>query len=121
MPRDARPEGFSRRHRFTCRGSFGPLLKEGRKLRGRFAILHLLPRPQPGSRFGIALTRRYVPSSVERNRMKRALREAFRRHGLKAAGVDCVVTLRGRLEPAQRPAVVDEVRGLFDLALRNTR
>ena len=121
MPRDARPEGFSRRHRFTCRGSFGPLLSGGRKLRGRYAVLHVASRAADGSRLGIALTRRFVPSAVERNRMKRALREAFRRHGLKAAAVDCVVTLRGRFEPAERPAVVEEIRGLFDQALRHTR
>ena len=37
MPRGARKEGYSRRHRFTARGSFGPILKGSRKLRGRFA------------------------------------------------------------------------------------
>ena len=119
MPRDARPEGLSRRHRFTCRGSFGPVLQGGRKVRGRFAVLHLSGKSAPGGRLGVALTRRYIPSAVERNRMKRALREAFRRHGLKASGLDCVVTLRAKLDPAQRAAVVDEIRGLFDQALRN--
>jgi ribonuclease P protein component len=121
MPRDARPEGFSRRHRFNHRGAFGPVLQAGRKLRGRYAVLHVAARPAAGSRLGIALTRRHVPSAVERNSLKRALREAFRRHGLKAASLDCVVMLRARLDPRERPAVVDEVRGLFDQALRHPR
>jgi ribonuclease P protein component len=121
MPRDARPEGLSRRHRFTRRGAFGPVLQERRKLRGRFAVLHLSPKVVAGSRLGLALPRRYIPSSVERNRLKRLVREAFRRHALKAASLDCVITLRGRLEAAQRAAAVEEIRGLFDQALHGTR
>ena len=116
--RDARPEGFSRRHRFNRRGSFGPALQAGRKLRGRFAVLHLSPQSTAFSRLGIALTRRFVPSAVERNRVKRLVREAFRHHGLKVKGLDCVVMLRARLEPAQRDAAIEEIRGLFDQALR---
>ena len=50
------------------------------KLRGQVAILHVVERGSQSSRFGIALTRRVVKSSVERNRVKRVLREAFRRH-----------------------------------------
>ena len=121
MPRDARPEGLSRRHRFTRHGSFGPVLQDRGKLRGRFAVLHLSEKADAGSRLGIALPRRYIASSVERNRLKRLLREAFRRHGLKERSLDCVVTLRGRLDPAQRPAAVDEILDLFDQALRAAR
>ena len=84
-------------------------------------MLHVAARPVPGARLGIALTRRGIPSAVERNRMKRALREAFRRHALKASGVDCVVTLRGRMQPAQRELAVAEIRALFDQALRQVR
>ena len=50
------------------------------------------------SRFGVALTRRLVPSSVARNRLKRIAREAFRRHELRSAGLDCVLTLRTRID-----------------------
>jgi ribonuclease P protein component len=67
---------------------------------------------------GIALTRRLMPSSVERNALKRALREAFRRHPVKRAGLDLVVMFRSRVVPADRRSVVGEVTGLFDQAVR---
>ena len=121
MPRDARPQGLSRRHRFNQRGSFGPALQAGRKLRGRLAVLHLKSNATPGSRLGVALTRRYVPSAVERNHLKRLVREAFRRHELKGRGLDCVVTLRGKLDAAQCGAAVEEIRGLFDQAVTPAR
>lgn len=114
MPRNARKEGYSRRHRFTARGSFGPVLRGSRKIRGQFAVIHVAPGRIAVSRLGVALTRKLVASSVDRNYVKRAMREAFRRHPVKHAGLDCVVMLRGRFEAARAPALVAEVRGLLD-------
>jgi ribonuclease P protein component len=118
MPRDARVEGFSRRHRFAERGAFGPVLRSPRKIRGRYAVLHLAQRRTEASRLGIALTRRLVPSALHRNRIKRQVREAFRRHALKRAGLDCVVTLRERFDPKTAPELIAEIRALFDQATR---
>ena len=114
MPRDARNEGFSRRHRFTARGSFGPILKGSRKLRGRYAVLHVAPARDSHSRLGIALTRRLVPAATDRNLLKRLVREAFRRHVVKRSGLECVVTLRQKFAAEDVPAVLAEVAGFFD-------
>jgi ribonuclease P protein component len=114
MPRSPRIEGYSRRHRFRARGSFGPVLRSARKARGRFAIVHALPSRGGPSRLGIALTRRNVPQANDRNHLKRLVREAFRRHRLKSAGIDCVVSLRERLDAASVVGVLDEIRALFD-------
>lgn len=119
MPRHARKEGFSRRHRFVQRGSFGPVLRSSRKIRGRLAVLHAVTGAGSASRLGIALTRRLVPSALERNRVKRIVRETFRRHEAKDAGLDCVVTLRSRFDPSTAEELRAEVAALFD-QLRNT-
>ncbi|HET9577540.1 MAG TPA: ribonuclease P protein component [Usitatibacter sp.] len=118
MSRDARPEGFSRRHRFSTRGAFGPVLRGSRKLRGRLAIMHVVPAPSQASRLGVALTRRLVPAALDRNRVKRLAREVFRRHAVKRSGLDCVIALRERFDAAQTPALRDEIRELFDQAAR---
>jgi ribonuclease P protein component len=115
MPPAAREEGYGRAHRFSARGSFGPLLRSARKLRGDALVLHAA-RGQPGaSRLGIALTRRLVPSAVHRNLVKRLLRESFRRHGVRRAGFDCVFTLRARYEAGSEAAIRAEALRLFDL------
>ena len=119
MPRDARQEGYSRRHRFSVQGSFGTVLRGPRKLRGRFAIIHVAPGRDGQSRLGLALTRRLIPLSVDRNRVKRVVREAFRRHVVKHAGLDCVVSLRERYDTAHAQPVFTEIRALFDQLAKN--
>ena len=119
MPREARKEGYSRRHRFSVQGSFGTVLRGSRKLRGRFAILHVAPGRPGISRLGIALTRRLVPHSVDRNHVKRFVRDTFRRHEAKQAGLDCVVSLRERFDAATSGPVFAEIRTLFDQLAKN--
>lgn len=77
-------------------------------------MIHVAAGRDEASRLGIALTRKLVPSSVDRNFVKRLVRETFRRHPVKARGLDCVVMLRGRFERAQSAPMVAEIRGLFD-------
>jgi ribonuclease P protein component len=119
MPRNARKEGYSRRYRYTVQGSFGSVLRSPRKVRGRFATVHAAPALTEASRLGIALTRKLVPRSVDRNRVKRLVREAFRRHLLKIAGLDCVVMLRERFDEANLPPLVAEIRAHFDQLVQN--
>ena len=80
------------RHRFHARGAFGPALRSARKVRGSVALIHVVAGRPGISRLGIAVTRRVAPSSVVRNRMKRVVRELFRRHPAKAAGLDLVAS-----------------------------
>jgi len=114
----ARKEGLSRRHRFAVQGSFGPVLRSPQKVRGALATVHVaLGRPGI-SRLGIALTRRLVPTSVQRNRVKRLVRELFRRHPVKQAGLDLVVSLREKLAAGGVEKLDSDVRSLFNEALR---
>jgi ribonuclease P protein component len=114
MARSPRPEGFSRRHRFRARGSFGPALRSPRKLRGNTIVIHIVEATGNAARLGIALTRRLVPQSVDRNRLKRLVRDEFRHHAVKYRGVDCVVALRKPFDASLAPALREEFRQLLD-------
>jgi ribonuclease P protein component len=114
MPGSPRAEGFRRRHRFSERGSFGPALRSARKLRGDTVVVSIVPGRPGATRLGIALTRRLVPRATERNRFKRLVRETFRRHEVKARGVDCVVALRKPFEASMAVALRQELKDLFD-------
>ena len=73
----ARPARRKRR-RLSRSGEFDRVYREGRSHAGRHLILYAFPRGagDEGPRLGISVGRR-VGGAVERNRVKRALRESF--------------------------------------------
>lgn len=76
-PGPARPARRKRR-RLSRSGEFDRVYREGRSHAGRHLILYAFPRggERDGPRLGISVGRR-VGGAVERNRVKRALRESF--------------------------------------------
>ncbi|HXS51120.1 MAG TPA: ribonuclease P protein component [Usitatibacter sp.] len=120
MPPRERAHALSRRHRITPQGSFGPILRNGRKFRGDKLVLHALPG-HGCSRIGVALARRLVPLAVDRNRVKRAVREAFRRHDVKGSAVDCVVALREKMGRVDVAEIERELARLLDELQRSER
>jgi ribonuclease P protein component len=70
-----------RRGRLSRSGDFERVYREGRSHANRFLVLYAFPRRDPDSdrdqvRLGVSVSRR-VGGAVERNAVKRALREAF--------------------------------------------
>jgi ribonuclease P protein component len=69
-----------KRGRLSRSGDFERAYKEGRSHANRYLVLYAFPRPDgeaDGTRLGVSVGRN-IGGAVERNRVKRALREAFR-------------------------------------------
>ena len=47
-----------------------------------------------GARLGIVASKKLYPKSVDRNRVKRKVRDIFRNHSIKDCGIDVVVMMR---------------------------
>ena len=114
MTRGARKAGLSRRHRFVGRGAFAPALHSPRKLRGTTMLLHVVARPPGLSRLGLSVPKRQAPRAVDRNRLKRLAREAFRRHAVRDAGLDLVLTTRERFTRSAEAAWRNDLAALLD-------
>jgi ribonuclease P protein component len=68
-----------RRGRLSRSGDFDRVYREGKSHSNRFLVLYAFPRSEDDSdelRLGVSVSRK-VGGSVERNSVKRALREAF--------------------------------------------
>jgi len=88
--------GFQQQHRL-CTRDFVAVLRGGRLLRGN-GISVLLGGSDAGqSRLGLIVPKRILQRAVDRNRVKRVLREWFRHSRERLAGRDCVI----RLTPAR--------------------
>jgi ribonuclease P protein component len=64
------------------------------KLPGRNVLLLVRENDLPHPRLGLVIGKKSVKLSVERNRIKRQLRETFRLHQMELAGWDVVVIAR---------------------------
>jgi len=76
--------------------------------------------PQP--RLGLIIAKRFAPSAVTRNAIKRVIREAFRQRRHELPARDYVVRLHAKVAPASLTAIKRaaraEIDGHFQRALR---
>jgi ribonuclease P protein component len=93
------------RHRRLLQQDVVKLLQDGARLvHGEFAIKIRANNSRRG-RIAIAVPKRILKSAVDRNRVKRVIREEFRLHTIRSLPVDLLVTLRSKaiiVPPASR-------------------
>lgn len=73
------PGAGRKRGRLSRSGDFDRVYRDGRSHGNRYLVLHAFPRPaddDEGVRLGVSVSRK-VGGAVQRNAVKRALREAF--------------------------------------------
>jgi ribonuclease P protein component len=91
---------FPRAARVRTRAEFDQVFGSGRRLTHPLLGLHWLADGRP-PRLGLAVSRKVDPHAVGRNRIKRALREAFR--GLRPALADGAYVLVARAAARNAP------------------
>jgi ribonuclease P protein component len=88
---------FPKSDRILKRDVFRRVYEEGRKLQFSYFTAFVLPKKTPQPRIGITTTRK-TGNSVQRNRARRLVREAFRKNKwLVPHGVDIVINVKQAL------------------------
>jgi ribonuclease P protein component len=119
---EGEPGGRRKRGRLSRSGDFDRVYREGQSHSNRFLVLYAFPRGErdeadDDTRLGVSVSRK-VGGAVERNAVKRALREAFWSLDPDVpAGHDFVLVARpdvaGLIEREGTPGVTRELGGLM--------
>jgi ribonuclease P protein component len=109
--------GFSRRYRLTRTDEFSSVFSFRKAIRSPNFLLHYRPRggEQTDSvRLGLVIAKRYLRRSVDRNLVKRLVREAFRTRRSNLPSCDLIVRLAIKPTlPIDRRAWAEEIRNLL--------
>lgn len=93
-------EKFPKTDRILKRGTFRRVYENGRKIQHRYFTAFVLTNVAGTVRIGITTTKK-IGNSVERNRARRLVREAFRKNKwLAPNGVDIVINVKRQLVDA---------------------
>ena len=128
---------FPRMYRLTKTDDYSSVFGFRKAIRGQWLMLHYQPRsPQcrqireqsgpevaaPAARLGLVVGKKLLKRAVDRNRLKRVVRENFRLRRLQLPSYDLVVRLAVKGVPLHDAELATEINALFDrLAVRHRR
>ena len=116
-----KPAGFPRRTRLLRHADFERVYQQGqRHFAAHMTVFYLRRAPGLGPRIGLTVGRT-LGGAVERNRMKRRLREAVRLLGPIGAAVDVVINPKKSLLTAEFRKLQSEIARGFEVIRQRLR
>lgn len=105
--------GLPREARLRRPGDFAALRTSSGRAGGRCFHLRFRDNELGHARLGLAISKRVSKRAVERNRIKRLLRESFRRIRHELPAIDLMVMAREQASGVPGPQLLAELDGLW--------
>lgn len=116
--KSARLQGFSPAQRLLSPVEFARVFKSGRRGGDRWFNVVVAPGSCPFARLGLAVSRKVSRSAVQRNRIKRLVRESFRKHSPQLPALDIVVMARPGAAECDNPQLATSIDALLERTAR---
>jgi ribonuclease P protein component len=113
-------QAFARRYRLTKTDEFSSVFGFRKAIRGKLLMLHYQPRAagNDDARLGVVIAKKLLKRAVDRNRVKRIVREQFRRRRAELPAYDLIVRLAVKPAPLDAGEVASDFVALLDRLLR---
>jgi len=98
-------QGLPRSRRLARPAQFSAAMKRGRRVRDEYFSVFGIPNLLPHGRLGLTVSKKVSLRAVDRNRIKRQVRESFRAHQSDMTGLDVVVMATPQARSAGAPAL----------------
>ncbi len=103
---------FPRHRRLTCKSDFRRVFATGQRFAGDYLVVAIDHHNEQTSRLGLAIGKRHCRQAVERNRIKRVIREWFRHHYMLLCGLDMVYLARSTVSSAPNHSLREDLEKL---------
>jgi ribonuclease P protein component len=109
-------QDFARRYRLTKTDEFSSVFGFRKAIRGKLLMLHYQPRGQGFSdaRLGLVVGKKLLKRAVDRNRVKRVIREQFRLARPQLPPVDLIVRLAAKPVPLDSSVLAGDFLALLE-------
>lgn len=97
---------FARGQRLLKPGDFKRVFERACRSADKFLTVLAVANDLPQGRLGLAISKKNVKLAVQRNRIKRLVRESFRHHQDITPGYDFVVMVRKGVDGLDNPEIV---------------
>jgi ribonuclease P protein component len=84
---------FPKKVRLRSQKDFQNVFQSGKKFKRKGMAFIIRPNHLDYPRLGVSISKKSIPRSVDRNRMKRIVKESFRLNQEKLEGIDVVVVV----------------------------
>jgi ribonuclease P protein component len=101
---------FPKRNRLLVPGDYQRVFKQGHKQNGSMLTLVVCANEFTYPRLGLAIAKRFVPLAVNRNRVRRIIRERFRHSQSLLGGVDVVVFMKREMQEFNNTVLQEDLQ-----------
>lgn len=106
-------QGFARQQRILKSSEFEAVYALRRRVVDSCFAVNFMPNDHGQARLGLAVGAKAVGNAVARNRVKRTVRESFRKAAADLGGIDLVVGARNGAKTAHNARLRESLDGLW--------
>gem|GEM_PF-758465 len=110
---DGNNQRFPRSARLLSSAEFQHVFRKPKKFHSRFFSLFVACGSQSHSRLGLAVSKKSLPKAVSRNRVKRVVRESFRKNQWQFCSLDVIFVARHDLRLSDNEQLSNELTRLW--------